>query len=84
MVMVLAPTLSGMLAVGWPDVAVAPFTLMVAFASVVVAVTVNEVIELTTLSVMVAGTVAPCERPALVFSNDKVLIGDTTSVTTMV
>ena len=77
------PTLSVMAPEAWPDVTAVPFTVTVAVGSATVGVTVNEVIELITFSVIVDGTVVPCANPALVFTEARLLLYDWASVIVM-
>ena len=84
MVIVFVPTLRliGVLAV--PDVTAMPFTVTVALLLAMVGVTVIVPVAFGTLSASVAGTVWPCEKPALVINENRVLFGDLASLTTTV
>lgn len=82
--MVFAPTFNKIGADAWPEVTATVFTVTVAVLSAMVGVTEMVPVAFGTLSARVVGTVCPCEKPASVVNENKVLFGDLASFTTTV
>ena len=83
-VIAVEPTPNEMFVEGCPDVTCVPLTVTVAVGSATVGVTVMLPMALLTLSVNAVGTVVPCARPALVFTEARLSLAERASLMAIV